>query len=172
MLGAGPALGSVFGGLVANATTNWRWVLWMTAIPSGISMLLVIAFIPETNYHRTAEANKAGVTPAQFAEMRSNLQFSKRSALGLTNWYDRYVYAYVPTDVSSADDRKRNLFVYIFHTAASSTTSPGSAIRFGYVRIDPWLGHYTGYSQLDGFHRAIWLLDAWSRQHQHCGSLS
>lgn len=172
MLGAGPALGSVFGGLVASASTHWRWVLWMTAIPSGISMLLVIVFIPETNYHRAAEANKAGVTPAQFAEMRSNLHFSKRSALGLTNWYDRYVYAYVPTNVSSADDCKRNLVVYIFHTAASSATSPGSTFCFGHVRIDPWLGHHTGYSQLDGFHRVIWLLYAWSRQYQHRSSSS
>jgi MFS family permease len=91
MQGAGPALGSVFGGLVANASANWRWVMWLNAIPSGICMLLVIALIPETNYHRTVEANKAGVTTSQLAEMRSNLRFRKRSALGLTNWYDRYV---------------------------------------------------------------------------------
>lgn len=89
MIGAGPALGSVFGGLVANASTNWRWVMWMSAIPSGISMMLVLLFIPETNFHRSVEANMAGITPVQLDELRCTLHFSNRAALSMTRWLDR-----------------------------------------------------------------------------------
>ena len=89
MQGAGPSLGSIFGGLVAHASSDYRWVFWLNAIPSGICMLLVILLIPETNFHRSVEDNKAGVTPAQFAEMRSTLHFSNRDALSLTGWWDR-----------------------------------------------------------------------------------
>lgn len=90
MQGAGPALGSVFGGLVVDATNNWRWTMWLNAIPCGVCVLLVIFLIPETNFRRSAEATKTGMTPTQFSELRRTLRLSNRQALGLTGWYDRY----------------------------------------------------------------------------------
>lgn len=90
MQGAGPALGSVFGGLVYNATNNWRWTMWLNAIPSGVCVLLVIFLIPETNFHRSPEATQAGMTPTQFSELRRTIRLSTRQALGLAGWYDRY----------------------------------------------------------------------------------
>lgn len=90
MQGAGPALGSVFGGLVVNGTKNWRWAMWLTAIPSGVCVLFVAFLIPETNFHRSVEATKAGMTSTQFAELRPTLRLSTRQALGVTGWYDRY----------------------------------------------------------------------------------
>lgn len=90
MQGAGPALGSVFGGLVVNATNSWRWTMWLSAFPSGVCVLLVFFLIPETNFRRSVEATKAGITPSQFAELRRTLRLSNRQALGMTGWYDRY----------------------------------------------------------------------------------
>lgn len=92
MQGAGPALGSVFGGLVVNASNNWRWTMWLNAIPSGVCVLLVFFLIPETNFRRSVEATKAGMTPAQFSELRRTLKLSNKQALGLTGWYDRYAF--------------------------------------------------------------------------------
>lgn len=89
MQGAGPALGSVFGGLVVNASNSWRWTMWLNAIPSGVCVLLVFFLIPETNFRRSVEGTKAGMTPTQFSELRRTLKLSNRQALGLTGWYDR-----------------------------------------------------------------------------------
>jgi MFS family permease len=90
MQGAGPALGSVFGGLVVDATNSWRWAMWLSAIPSGVCVLLVAFLIPETNFRRSVEATKAGMTSTQFAELRGTLRLSNRQALGMMGWYDRY----------------------------------------------------------------------------------
>jgi MFS family permease len=92
MQGAGPALGSVFGGLVVDATNSWRWTMWLSAIPSGVCLLLVIFLIPETNFRRSVEATKVGMTSTNFAELRRTLQLSNRKALGVTGWYDRYAF--------------------------------------------------------------------------------
>ncbi|KPI35977.1 putative MFS-type transporter [Cyphellophora attinorum] len=89
MQGAGPALGSVFGGLVAHATPQWRWVFWMTAIPSGICMLTVFFLIPETNFRRPIADNKAGMTPTEFEQLRRSINLGPQAALSLTRWYDR-----------------------------------------------------------------------------------
>lgn len=91
MLGAGPALGSVFGGLVVRAANDWRWVMWLNGIPSGVCMLMVIAFIPETNFHRPAEDNTKGMTFAEFAELRRTVSMTNRMALRLTSWRNRHV---------------------------------------------------------------------------------
>lgn len=170
MQGAGPALGSVFGGLVANATTEWRWVFWMTAVPSGLCMLLVIACIPETNFKRPVADNTAGMTPSAFAELRRTLNLSHGAALSVNGWYDRYA------DTKScflarnfSDGLKGNITMDFFHTTNPPPTSPGSSLCFCELRPHTGLGSHSGYSQFDSFHRNIWLFRPRRRQHQHLG---
>jgi MFS family permease len=56
MIGGGSSIGGVFSGLVVNASGNWRWVQWMCTILTGTSFLLVLFFLPETNFKRSAES--------------------------------------------------------------------------------------------------------------------
>jgi predicted MFS family arabinose efflux permease len=77
---------------VVNASNNWRWTMWLNAIPSGVCVLFVIFLIPETNFRRSVEATKAGMTVTQFADLRRTLKLRNRHALGLTGWYDRYTF--------------------------------------------------------------------------------
>ena len=42
-----PSIGPVLGGIFAERTT-WRWIFWFLAIFSGICLLSILAFLPET----------------------------------------------------------------------------------------------------------------------------
>ncbi|KAJ1967594.1 hypothetical protein IWQ62_001761 [Dispira parvispora] len=51
----GPVLGTVIGGYIADGL-GWRWTFWLTAIISGISLILLTFVMPET--HRVTVARR------------------------------------------------------------------------------------------------------------------
>ncbi|KAJ1658443.1 hypothetical protein IWQ61_002309 [Dispira simplex] len=51
----GPVLGTVIGGYIADRL-SWRWTFWLTAIISGISLILLTFVMPET--HRVSVARR------------------------------------------------------------------------------------------------------------------
>ncbi|KAF2164263.1 hypothetical protein M409DRAFT_68115 [Zasmidium cellare ATCC 36951] len=66
---------------------NWRWVYYMTAAAAGFFLLGVIAFMPETRWHRTrAEMNGVPViNPAASQEKRS-FKYDIALTHGKTEW--------------------------------------------------------------------------------------
>jgi MFS family permease len=44
----GPVMGPVLGGFIAQYAPSWRWVEWTTLIMSGLVLILVVIFQPET----------------------------------------------------------------------------------------------------------------------------
>lgn len=44
----GPILGPIFGGLILMNGNQWRWLFGFTSITTGVGLLLVIVFLPET----------------------------------------------------------------------------------------------------------------------------
>lgn len=44
----GPALGPIFGGLIADYTSTWRWVYWTFLIVAGFGYVIFMVLVPET----------------------------------------------------------------------------------------------------------------------------
>ena len=70
---AAPSLGSVLGGVLTQAI-GWRWVFWLLAIVSGLSLLGFLMFFPETA--RTIVGNggrsRDGILTIRFVGERAN----------------------------------------------------------------------------------------------------
>ena len=86
----GTSLGSIFAGLIANATTNWRWVLWEDAIIIGTMFTYLCMFLPETNFKRPTENETGeGLEPSLLPAIQARANSSWLKSLSLTGWYDR-----------------------------------------------------------------------------------
>ena len=92
MIGGGSTLGGVFGGLVAQANQNWRWVFWMNAILTGACFLNIFLFLAETNFERPSENETGeGLDESHLAAIQARANPSWIKSIGVT-WYDRYAY--------------------------------------------------------------------------------
>jgi MFS family permease len=85
MIGAGSAIGGVFGGLVVNAS-GWRWVQWMCTILTGVSFVMIVLLQPETNFKRSAESERGEGPEVDEKEMPP---FNWIQSLGIFSGYDR-----------------------------------------------------------------------------------
>ncbi|OAA68002.1 Major facilitator superfamily domain, general substrate transporter [Niveomyces insectorum RCEF 264] len=99
MIGGGSALGGIFGGLVVNASNQWRWVFWMCSILNGTCFLLIAIFYEETNFARPDEDEAGDDTNSSGTHLtRSNYNFVH--SLSLLRWHDRetsiWLYFYRP----------------------------------------------------------------------------
>ena len=93
MISLGSCFGGIFSGLVANANSDWRWVLWMDAILSGLCLLIVVMLQAETNFERPPDSEDgAGLDASEFDALRSNARtFQWTRSLSVVEWYDRSV---------------------------------------------------------------------------------
>ena len=91
MISFGNSLGGIFGGLVANANPNWRWVFWMNVILTGTCFLTAILFAAETNYQRPLDNEGGeGMHPSELEAIRARANSTWVQSLNVTSWYDRY----------------------------------------------------------------------------------
>lgn len=92
MFCVGTALGAVFSGLVADATTDWRWVFWKNVILTGVLFLFTILFQAETNFRRPPETESGeGLPESQLPAIRARSTATWTQSLSVTSYYDRYV---------------------------------------------------------------------------------
>lgn len=98
MIAVGSALGGVFGGYVANANPNWRWVFHMDTILTGVVFLATIIFQAETNFVRPQEYETGeGMQRSELQAIRAQGKVNWTKSLGITAWYDKYVIAPSPS---------------------------------------------------------------------------
>lgn len=68
----GTSLGGIFAGLIANATTEGRWVWWMNAIITGFLFLTILLFSAKTSYARPLENESGeGMEPSELEAIRA-----------------------------------------------------------------------------------------------------
>lgn len=91
MLGAGPALGGIFSGLIINATSDWRWIFWMVAVTNGVCFLVIVLFFQETNFIRPPEAEIGDYSTTGGVPEKALSSDSFGQGLSCFGWYDRYV---------------------------------------------------------------------------------
>jgi len=92
MIAVGSALGGVFGGYVANANSDWRWVFHMDTILVGAVFLSTALFQAETNFTRPQEYETGqGLEASELEAIRANSKSSWVKSLSVTGWYDKYV---------------------------------------------------------------------------------
>jgi MFS family permease len=87
MIAGGNALGGVFGGLVVNTRSDWRWIFWMCSILHGSCFAMIALFYQETNFARPEETETANNVEAQTETVQANYSFCR--ALSVLSWYDR-----------------------------------------------------------------------------------
>lgn len=54
----GPSVGPVFGGLLGDYTSTWRWIYWTFLIVAGVGYIAVFLLVPET-HHQTLLRRRA-----------------------------------------------------------------------------------------------------------------
>ncbi|CAM1509797.1 Fc.00g001320.m01.CDS01 [Cosmosporella sp. VM-42] len=98
MIGGGSALGGIFGGLVVNANSDWRWIFWMCSILNGTCFLMITLFYEETNFARPPDSDTGSDTEVQSEIVTSKYNFIQ--SLSLFRWHDRetslWLYFYRP----------------------------------------------------------------------------
>lgn len=86
----GSSMSGVFAGFIANATPDWRWVMWMNAILTGVCLVLVILFSAETNFKRPEDTEGGeGLDSAQLDALRARSNTTWLQSLSMVGWYDR-----------------------------------------------------------------------------------
>jgi MFS family permease len=90
MFTVGTSCGGIFAGLIANATTEWRWVWWMNVILTGFLFLIVVLFSAETSFARPAENESGeGMEASELAAIQATANSHWASSLSFTSWYNR-----------------------------------------------------------------------------------
>ena len=94
-IAAGSAFGGIFGGLVFNANSDWRWIFWMNSILTGFCLLLTIVFQPETNFKRPYDTeignSSVAVTELENTNTTNRIFKTFASNFNFWSWYDRDV---------------------------------------------------------------------------------
>ncbi|KEF57343.1 uncharacterized protein A1O9_05260 [Exophiala aquamarina CBS 119918] len=89
MFTVGSSCGGIFAGLIANASPNWRMVLWANSILAGVLFLTMCLFASETNFERPPENEMGeGLEPSELPAIRARANSSWLKSLSLTGWYD------------------------------------------------------------------------------------
>lgn len=90
MIAVGSALGGVFGGYVANANPDWRWVFHMNTILVGVVLVSTVLLQPETNFIRPQEYETGqGMEMSELRAIRANNKSNWLKSLSVTGWYDK-----------------------------------------------------------------------------------
>ena len=86
MIASGAAFGGLFAGFAIHSSNNWRWAFGMNSILTGVAFLLVLFFLPETNFRRPVESEVGEDTRTDDA---APANYSWIKGLSLWGWYDR-----------------------------------------------------------------------------------
>ncbi|KAK5996299.1 MFS transporter cpaT-like protein [Cladobotryum mycophilum] len=87
MIGGGSALGGIFGGLVVNASSDWRWIFWMCSIMTGTCFVSLVLCYQETNFARPPETEGGDDTDVEHEVIKSTYSFTQ--AFNMFAWHDR-----------------------------------------------------------------------------------
>ncbi|ERS98383.1 hypothetical protein HMPREF1624_05167 [Sporothrix schenckii ATCC 58251] len=91
----GAAFGGIFAGITVHYTNSWRWGLGLHTILTGISFLMILFFLAETNFDRPAES-ELGLEAVSISDHGTAVEVAApRSALATWahslkawGWYD------------------------------------------------------------------------------------
>ena len=70
-LGAGSCLSPFIAGYIVQATNDWRWVYGMNCILVGTNLILMILFMPETNFNREVAMTNPSIAKKTFFQYMS-----------------------------------------------------------------------------------------------------
>ena len=77
---------------MAHNNPDWRWVLWMATILTGVSVLVAFFFQAETNFERPPETEDGeGFEASQLQTLRNQAQHRFARSLSFFGWRDRCV---------------------------------------------------------------------------------
>ena len=150
MVTSGGAFGGIFAGYIVKASTDWRWVFWMDTIMTATCLLLVVLFLPETNFRRpvhfeNGKESDSTLLPVTTIEHKSKLTLW--NALSVFRGYDRY-----PTSLLSTS---RMTLTPPLQTRGMGQLLRGPAQNTPIPCCHLGLGHYWLYSGLGYYHSSL-----------------
>lgn len=89
MIASGATFGGIFAGLAVHYSGNWRWAFGMNAILTGISFLLVVFFLPETNFKRPQESELGEGAASESGAAPGRTWRNWVRGLEFWNWHDK-----------------------------------------------------------------------------------